>query len=111
MRLLTGRLPTEPEPRAASLAWPLLEITVLTGLGVGLGLAAAGLGPVGRSAGHALAAASVQGGFLAAGWVLGLDGARSWRLPALRGATALLLASLAARLGAAGACAYLLVPL
>ena len=111
MRLLTGLFETERAPRVPSTARPLAVVAVTAALGAGAGLAAeAGFGAAGGM-GHALASASVQAGFLAAGWVVALDGRQVWRGPALRGAAALVLAALAARVSPAWALAYLLVPL
>lgn len=110
MRLLSGSYQTEGGLRAPSLLWPVMEITVLTALGVGLGLAGAALTAAWRGMGHALAGASVHAGFLAIGWVLALDGHGSWRVPALHGGAALLLAAVAVGLTPGGALAYLLVP-
>jgi len=88
-----------------------IEAAAELALGAGAGLAAEGwLGSTGEM-GHALASASVHAGFLAAGWVVALDGREGWRGPALRGAGALIVASLAAKLSPAGAVAYLLIPL
>jgi hypothetical protein len=84
-------------------------VAAATALGAGAGMADESiLGVAGM--GHAFAGGSVHAGFLAAGWVVALGGRHSWKGPALRGAVALILASLAARLFAAGAFAYLLVP-
>ena len=111
MRLLTGPFETERAARVPSVARPLAGVAATAALGAGAGLAAeAGFGAPGGM-GHALASASVQAGLLAAGWVVALDGREGWRGPALRGAAALVLAALAARLSPAGALAYLLVPL
>jgi hypothetical protein len=111
MRLLTGLFETERAARAPSIARPLAVVAATAALGAGAGLAVeAGLGAAG-GIGHALASASLHSGFLAAGWVVALDGREGWRGPALRGAAALVLAALAARVSLAGALAYLLVPL
>jgi membrane protease YdiL (CAAX protease family) len=111
MRLLTGPVETEPAARAPSIARPLAVVAATAALGAGVGLAAeTWLGAAG-GIGHALASASLHAGFLAAGWVVALDGQRGWRGPALRGAAALVLAALATRVSLAGALAYLLVPL
>lgn len=111
MRFLTGPFGTERTARVPSIARPLAAVAVTTVLGVGAGLAVeTGLGAAG-GIGHALASASLQAGLLAAGWVLATDGQEGWRGPALRGAAALVLAGLAARVSPAGALAYLLVPL
>jgi len=85
-------------------------VAAATALGAGAGLAAESILGAGGM-GHAFASGSVHAGFLAAGWVVALGGRYGWKGPALRGAVALVLASLAARLFAAGAIAYLLVPL
>jgi len=111
MRLLTGPFETERAARAPSIARPLAIVAAVAALGAGAGLAAeTGLGAAG-GIDHALASASLHAGFLAAGWVVALDGREGWRGPALRGAAALVLAALAARVSLAGALAYLLVPL
>lgn len=111
MRLLTGPFETERAARATSIARPLAVVAATAALGAGAGLAAeTGLGAAG-GIGHALASASLHAGFLAAGWVVALNGREGWRGPALRGAAALVLAALAARVSLAGALAYLLVPL
>jgi hypothetical protein len=111
MRRLTGPFETERAARVPSIARPLAGVAATAALGTGAGLAAeAGFGAAGGM-GHALASASVQAGFLAAGWVVALDGREAWRGPALRGAAALVLAALAARVSPAGALVYLLVPL
>lgn len=111
MRLLTGPFVTERAARVPSIARPLAGVAATAALGTGAGLAAeAGFGAAGAM-GHALASASVQAGFLAAGWVVALDGRDGWRGPALRGAAALVLAAQAALVSPAGALAYLLVPL
>ena len=111
MRLLTGPFETERAARAPSMTRPLAVVAATAALGAGAGLAAeTGLGAAG-GIGHALASASLHAGFLAAGWVVALDGREGWRGPALRGAAALVLAALAARVSLAGALAYLLVPL
>jgi hypothetical protein len=111
MRLLTGPFETERAARAPSIARPLAMVAATAALGAGAGLAAeTGFGAAG-GIGHALASASLHAGFLAAGWVVALDGREGWRGPALRGAMALVLAALAAWASLAGALAYLLVPL
>ena len=111
MRLLTGPFATEGAPHLSSIARPLAGVAGAAMLIAGAGLAAdAGFG-VTRGAGHALASASVHAGLLGAGWVVALDGQPGWRGPTLRGAGALVLASLAARVSTVGALAYLLVPL
>ena len=111
MRLQTGPFETERAARAPSIARPLAMVAATAALGAGAGLAAeTGFGAAG-GIGHALASASLHAGFLAAGWVVALDGREGWRGPALRGAMALVLAALAAWASLAGALAYLLVPL
>lgn len=111
MRLLTGPVETERAARSPSIARPLAVIAAAAALGAGTGLAAeTGLGAA-DGVGHALASASLHAGYLAAGWVVALDGREGWRGPALRGAAALALAALASRVSLAGALAYLLVPL
>jgi hypothetical protein len=85
-------------------------VAAATALGAGAGLAAESILGGAAGMGHAFAGGSVHAGFLAAGWVVALGGRHGWKGPALRGAVALILASLAARLFAAGAFAYLLVP-
>jgi len=111
MRPLTGLLETERAARAPSIARPLAMVAAAAALGAGAGLAAqTGLGGPG-GIGHALASASLHAGFLAAGWVVALDGRAGWYGPALRGAAALGLAALTAWLSLDGALAYLLVPL
>lgn len=111
MRLLTGPFETERAARAPSIARPLAVVAATAAMGAGAGLATeTGLGAV-DGIGHALASASLHAGFLAAGWVVALEGREGWRGPALRGAAALVLAALAARVSLAGTLAYLLVPL
>ena len=111
MRLLTEPFQTERAASAPSIARPLAGVAAAAALGACVGLAAeAGFGAAGGM-GHALASASVHAGFLASGWVVAFDGRTGWHAPALRGAAALLLASLAARVSPAGALAYLLVPM
>jgi hypothetical protein len=111
MRLLTEPFQTERAASAPSIVRPLAGVAAAAALGAGVGLAAeAGFGAAGGM-GHALASASVHAGFLASGWVVAFDGRTGWHAPALRGAAALLLASLAARVSPAGALAYLLVPM
>jgi membrane protease YdiL (CAAX protease family) len=93
------------------MARPLAAVAAAAALGAGTGLAAeAALGSAGEI-GHALASASLHAGYLAAGWVVALEGGEGWRGPALRGAAALVVAALASRVSLAGALAYLLVPL
>lgn len=107
MRLLNRPFATERSTVSGALA----TVGASAALGAGAGLAAEGwLGAAGEI-GHALASASVHAGFLAAGWVVALDGREGWRGPALRGATVLVLAGVASRLSLAGTLAYLLVPL
>jgi hypothetical protein len=110
MRLLPRPIDTRREARAPSIARAVGLVAALTALGAGAGFAAESILGAAAGMGHAFAGGSVHAGFLAAGWVVALDGRRSWKGPALRGAVALILASLAARLFAAGAFAYLLVP-
>jgi hypothetical protein len=111
MRLLTGPFETERGARAPSIARPLATVAATAALGAGAGLAAETVLGAPGGIGHALASASLHAGFLAAGWVVALDGREGWRGPALRGAASLVLAALAARVSLAGALAYLLVPL
>jgi hypothetical protein len=111
MRLLAQRLETDRVVSAPAIAGRLAVVAALAGLGISLGLAADSLAGVERGLGHAFAGGAVHAGFLGAGWVLALQGQGDWRLPALRGACALIVASLAARLSPAGAVTYLLVPL
>jgi hypothetical protein len=111
MRLLSGPFETERAARAPSIARPLATVAASAALGVGAGLAAETWLSAAGGIGHALASASLHAGFLAVGWVVALDGREGWRGPALRGAAALVLAALAARVSPAGALAYLLVPL
>ena len=111
MRLLTGPFEIDGAPRASSIARPLAEVAAAAVLGAGAGLAADGGFSAASGMGHALASASVHAGFLGAGWVMALGGQPGWRGPTLRGAGALVLASLAAGVSPAGALAYLLVPL
>jgi hypothetical protein len=110
MRLLTGPLETGRTARAPSVARPLGLVAAVTALAAGAALALESTSGAAGGMGHAFASASVHAGFLAAGWVIALDGRRGWKGPALRGAAALILASLTARLSPAGAFAYLLVP-
>jgi hypothetical protein len=111
MRPLTGPFETERAVRAPPIARPLATVAAAAALGAGAGLAAeTWLGAPGEM-GHAFASASLHAGFLAAGWVVALDGREGWRGPVLRGSAALVLAALAARVSLAGALAYLLVPL
>jgi hypothetical protein len=111
MRLLVQHLATDRAASPSTIAGQLALVAALTGLSIALGLAAESLAGVERHLGHAFASGSVHGGFLAAGWILALQGHRGWHGPALRGAGALIVASLAAKLSPAGAVAYLLVPL
>src|SRR5437867_975934 len=111
MRLLAHRLETERSARLAALAGQLGLVAGLTTLGCALGVAGDSLARPGSSLGHAFASGSVHAGFLSAGWILALHGRGGWQGPALRGAGALLVASLAAGLSPVGAVAYLLVPL
>lgn len=111
MRLLTHPHETERAVRAPSIARPLVVVAATAALGAGAGLGVeTGLGAAGGF-GHALASASLHAGYLAAGWVVALDGREGWRGPTLRGAAALVLAALAVSVSVAGALAYLLVPL
>ena len=110
MRLLTGPFETERALRTPSIARPLAGVAATAALVACAGLAAEAVFGAAGGMGHALASASVHGGFLAAGWLVALDGRQGWRGPALRGAAALVVASLAARVSHAGALAYLLVP-
>lgn len=110
MRLLTGPLEAGRAARAPSIARPVGLVAALTALGAAAGLAEEATLGAPPGMGHAFASGSVHAGFLAVGWVVALDGRPTWKGPALRGAAALILASLAARLSTAGAFAYLLVP-
>ena len=110
MRLLASPFETERPARAPAIARPLAGVAAAAALGAGAGLAVEAAFGAAGGMGHALAGASVHAGFLASGWVVALDGRKGWRGPALRGAAALLLASLAARVSPGGALAYLLVP-
>lgn len=111
MRLLAHRLETERSASLSARAGQLGLVAGLTVLGSALGVAGDSLAGLGSSLGHAFASGSVHAGFLSAGWVLAREGHGSWQGPALRGAGALIVASLAAGLSPAGAVAYLLVPL
>jgi membrane protease YdiL (CAAX protease family) len=111
MRLLAQPLSTDRGAGPSTIAGRLVLVASLTGLGIALGLAAESLAGVDRNLGRAFASGSVHGGFLSAGWLLALQGHEGWRGPALRGAGALIVASLAAKLSPAGAVAYLLIPL
>lgn len=98
--------------RVPAIVRPLAAVAAVSAIGAGAGLSAeAGLGGAAGGIGHALASASLQAGFFAAGWVLALGGRAGWLGPALRGAAALVLAGVAARASLPGALAYLLVPL
>jgi len=96
MRLLAHRLETERSASLAALAGQLGLVAGLTTLGCALGVAGDSLAGPGSSLGHAFASGSVHAGFLSAGWILALHGRGGWQGPALRGAGALLVASLAA---------------
>jgi membrane protease YdiL (CAAX protease family) len=111
MRLLAQHLATDRAASPSAIAGQLALVAALTGLGIGLGLAVESLAGLESNFGHAFASGSVHGGFLSAGWILALQGRRGWHGPALRGAVALIVASLTAKLSSAGAVAYLLVPL
>ncbi len=111
MRLLAHRVETERSASLSAIAGQLGLVAGLAALGSALGMGADSLAGLGSSLGHAFASGSVHAGFLSAGWVWALRGHRSWQGPALRGAGALIVASLAAGLSPAGAVAYLLVPL
>jgi hypothetical protein len=111
MRLLAQQLATDRAASPSTIAGQLALVALLTGLGIALGLAAESLTGVERNLGHAFASGAVHAGFLSAGWILALQGRGGWHLTALRGAGALIVASLAAKLSPAGAVAYLLVPL
>ncbi len=111
MRLLAHRLETERFANFSAIAGQLSLIAGLTVLGSALGVAADSLAGLGSRLGRAFASGSVHAGFLSAGWVLALQGHGTWQGPALRGAGAVIVASLAAGLFPAGAVAYLLVPL
>jgi len=110
MRLLASPFETERPARAPAIARPLAGVAAAAALGAAAGLAVEAAFGAAGGMGHALAGASVHAGFLASGWVVALDGRKGWGGPALRGAAALLLASLAARVSPGGALAYLLVP-
>src|SRR6266851_2293135 len=110
MRLLASPFETERPARAPAIARPLAGVAAAAALGAGAGLLVESAFGAAGGMGHALGGASVHAGFLASGWVVALDGRKGWRGPALRGAAALLLASLAARVSPGGALAYLLVP-
>jgi hypothetical protein len=111
MRLLAHRLETDRAASPSTIAGQLALVAALTGMGAVLGLAADSVAGLERSLGHAFASGAVHAGFLSAGWVLALQGHGSWHGPALRGAGALIVASVAAKLSPVGAVAYLLVPL
>ena len=111
MRLPAHRLETERSASLSTRVGQLGLVAGLTVLGSALGVAGDSLAGLGSSLGHAFASGSVHAGFLSAGWVLAREGHGSWQGPALRGAGALIVASLAAGLSPAGAVAYLLVPL
>src|SRR5258705_11613429 len=111
MRLLAHRLETERSAAVVALAGQLSLVAGLTTLGCALGVAGDSLAGPGSSLGHAFASGSVHAGFLSAGWILALHGRGGWQGPAVRGAGAFLVASLAAGLSPVGAVAYLLVPL
>jgi membrane protease YdiL (CAAX protease family) len=98
--------------RVPAIVRPLVVVAAMSAIGAGAGVAAeTGLAAAAGGIGHALASASLQAGFLAAGWVLALGGRGGWLGPSLRGAAALVMAALAARVSLAAALAYLLVPL
>jgi hypothetical protein len=111
MRLLTGPFEAEGVVRPPSIARPLAGVAAMAALGAGAGLAAEAAFGAAGGMGHALASGSIHAGLLAAGWVVAFDGWQGWGGPALRGAVALILAALAARVSIAGAVVYLLVPL
>lgn len=108
---LTGPFETDGAPRASLIARSLAEVAAGAGLFAGAGLAADVALGASDGLGHALASASAQAGLLGAGWLVALGGQSGWRGPALRGAAALVVASLATGISPPGAVAYLLVPL
>src|SRR5437773_10159333 len=110
MRLLASPFETERPARAPAIARPLAGVAAAAALGAGAGLAVEAAFGAAGGMGHAPVGASVPAGFLASGWAAALDGRPGRGGPALRGAAALLLASLAARVSPAGARACLLVP-
>lgn len=111
MRLLTQQIATDRGASPSTIAGQLALVATLTGLGIALGLVAESLTGVERNLGRGFASGCVHGGFLSVGWILALRGHGSWHGPALRGAGALVVAALSAKLSPAGAVAYLLVPL
>ena len=111
MRLLAPPLATDRGASSSAIAGQLALVAALTGLGIALGLAAESLAGIERGLGRAFASGAVHAGFMSTGWLLALQGHEGWRGPALRGAGALIVASVAARLSPAGAVAYLLIPL
>jgi hypothetical protein len=111
MRLLTHRTLADRAAGPSALAGQLATVAALTGLGIGLGLAVGGGTGLERGVGLAFARGAVHAGFLSSGWVLALEGQGGWPGPALRGACAMMVASLVARISLGGAAAYLLVPL
>jgi hypothetical protein len=111
MNLLTLGLGTDRGAAPSAILGQLVLVTALAGLGAVAGLAVDSAMGIGRGLGHAVASGMVHEGFLAAGWILALQGQRGWAGPSLRGGVALVVASVGARLSPAGAVAYLLVPL
>lgn len=111
MGLLVQRLETDRAASPSTLAGRLAVVVGLMGLGISLGVATDSVVGAEHGLGHAFASGTVHAGFLSAAWALALPGQGGWRGPALRGAFALIAASLAARLSPAGAAVYLLVPL
>ncbi len=110
MRLLTA--PFDPSARAPSvLTRPLVEVVLIAAGSIALLLAADTLAGEWRGLGRAAASGGSHAAMIAAGWVIALGGAPRWRMPAAASAAALIVASVAARLGPAGAVLYFLVPL
>ncbi len=110
MRLLTA--PFDPAARAhPALGRPLLEVALISAMGIAISLAADSLAGGGRGLGHAAASGWSHAGLLAAVWVIALHGSPRWRIPAAASGAALVAASLATRMVPTGAVLYFLVPL
>jgi len=111
MSLLAHRLGSDRAARPSAIGGQLLLVAAAAGGLGGLGFAIDSTRGIERGLGHAFASGAVHAGFLAMGWVLAFQGRAGWSGPALREASALIVASVAARLSPAGAIAYLFIPL
>ena len=111
MSLLIHRFVSDRVARPSAIGWQLLLVAAAAGGLGGVGFAVDSAVGIERKLGHALASGAVHSGFLAMGWVLAFQGRAGWAGPALREASALIVASVASRLSPAGAIAYLFVPL